>query len=146
MRVRTVVLGMALLAASSASASDTAATEQEIRRVEADICRAFETGDAAALRRSLDPTFTLVDSHGVVTDYAQNLAEVEKRDPAYTVFRNRDQHVRVYGHSAVVVGITRVEGRSGDTAFASDFRYTDTYVKRAGGWTLVASHASRIAN
>ncbi|HEV8692897.1 MAG TPA: nuclear transport factor 2 family protein [Lysobacter sp.] len=136
---------IALFATSSVPAHDAAADEREIRRVEAEVCRAFETGDAAALRRGLDTTFTLVDSHGTVTDLMQNVAEVEKRDPVYDVFRNHDQTVRLYGDSAIVTGITTVKGHSGDATFAADFRFTDTWVRRDDGWKLAASHASRIA-
>jgi ketosteroid isomerase-like protein len=119
--------------------------ESEIRRVEAALCLAFQDGDADTLRRDLDPTFTLVDSRGNVTDFAQNIAEVEKRDPLYSEFRNHDQVVRVYGDSAIVTGITSVKGTSGGEAFAADFRFTDTWVHRKDGWKLAASHASRIA-
>ncbi|WP_197427044.1 nuclear transport factor 2 family protein [Noviluteimonas gilva] len=133
----------ALVIASAAMADDKSA-EKDILRVEAELLHAWETGDAATVRRDLDPSFTLVDSKGAITDYAANVAEVEKRDPAYTVFRNRDQAVRVYGDSAVVIGITRVEGTSGGANFTAEFRFTDTWVKRDGQWKLAASHASRL--
>ena len=140
---KSVFLAMAI-ASSAVQASDDAAAKHEILRVEAELLHAWETGDAATVKRDLDPAFTLVDSRGTVTDYAANVAEVEKRDPAYTVFRNRDQAVRVYGDSAVVVGITRVEGSSGGAQFTAEFRFTDTWVKRDGQWKLAASHATRL--
>ena len=135
----------AMVVASGALAADDKSAEKDILRVETELLHAWETGDAATVRRDLDPSFTLVDSKGNITDYAANVAEVEKRDPAYTVFRNRDQAVRVYGDSAVVIGITRVEGSSGGANFTAEFRLTDTWVKREGHWKLVASHASRLA-
>lgn len=136
----TLLFAMAL----ASTQADDAATKQEILRVEAELLHAWETGDAATLRRDLDPTFTLVDSKGNITDFAANVGEVEKRDPAYTVFRNRDQAVRVYGDSAIVIGITRVEGSSGGAEFKAEFRFTDTWVKRDGRWVLAASHATRL--
>ena len=135
----------AMVVASGALAADDKSAEKDILRVETELLHAWETGDAATVRRDLDPSFTLVDSKGNITDYAANVAEVEKRDPAYTVFRNRDQAVRVYGDSAVVIGITRVEGSSGGANFTAEFRFTDTWVKREGHWKLAASHASRLA-
>ena len=134
----------AMVAAGGAMAGDDKAAEKDILRVEAELLHAWETGDAATVRRDLDPSFTLVDSKGTVTDYAANVAEVEKRDPVYTVFRNRDQAVRVYGDSAIVIGITRVEGSSGGSSFTAEFRFTDTWVKRDGKWKLAASHATRL--
>lgn len=142
---KSVCLAVAIVS-GAAVASDDVAAQQEILRVEAELLHAWETGDATTVRRDLDPSFTLVDSRGNITDYAANVAEVEKRDPAYTVFRNRDQAVRVYGDSAVVIGITRVEGASGGAQFQAEFRFTDTWVKRDGRWKLAASHATRLAD
>lgn len=127
-----------------AAAADDASDTREILRVEAELCRAFEKGDAATLRKALDPGFTLVSSTGVVTGFAENVAEVEQREPAYEVFRNHDQAVRLYGDAAVVTGITTVKGRAGGEPFAADFRFTDTWLRRGDSWVLAASHASRL--
>jgi ketosteroid isomerase-like protein len=128
----------------SAWPRDLAGDEQEIRRVEAELCKAFEDGDAPTLRKDLDPTFTLTNSRGEVSDFAQNLDEVGKREPRYEVFRNHDQNVRLYGDAAIVTGITNVKGRSKGEPFTADFQFTDTYVRRKGRWLLAASHASRL--
>ncbi|HEX7768891.1 MAG TPA: nuclear transport factor 2 family protein [Dokdonella sp.] len=128
----------------AAQARDTAQDEREILRVEAALCRAFETGDVATLRNGLDARFTLVDSSGKVTDLAQNLAEVESGDPAYDRFHNHGQSIRLYGDAAIVTGITSIEGRSGGQAFAADFRFTDTWVRVDGQWKMAASHATRL--
>jgi len=130
--------------ASSVHARDAAQDEREIRRVEAQLCHAFEIGDAGTLRKDLDVTFTLTNSHGEVSDFAQNLAEVASREPRYEIFRNHDQQVRVYRDAAIVTGITTVKGTSKGDAFAADFQFTDTYVRRDGHWLLAASHASRL--
>jgi len=131
--------------ASSVHARDAAQDEREIRRVEAQLCHAFEIGDAGTLRKDLDVTFTLTNSHGEVSDFAQNLAEVASREPRYEIFRNHDQQVRVYRDAAIVTGITTVKGTSKGDAFAADFQFTDTYVRRDGRWLLAASHASRLS-
>jgi len=131
--------------ASSVHARDAAQDEREIRRVEAQLCHAFEIGDAGTLRKDLDVTFTLTNSHGEVSDFAQNLAEVASREPRYEIFRNHDQQVRVYRDAAIVTGITSVKGTSKGDAFAADFQFTDTYVRRDGHWLLAASHASRLS-
>jgi hypothetical protein len=121
------------------------ADERALLRVEARLCAAWASGDAAGLQRDLDATFTLTDSRGAVTDFARNVDEVARRDPRYDEFRNLDQRVRIYGDAAVITGITRVKVAAGPVsdAFAADFQYTDTWIRRAGHWTLVASHASR---
>jgi ketosteroid isomerase-like protein len=117
---------------------------RELLQAEADICQAFESGSADVLRRALTADFTLVDSHGKVSNLEQNLAEVAAREPFYEAFRNHDQQVRLYGDTALIVGITSVRGRAGGEPFTADFRYTDTWIRRDGKWLLAASHASRL--
>jgi ketosteroid isomerase-like protein len=130
---------------ATARAGAVAHADREILRAEAAICSAFERGDAAYLRGALDPRFTLVDSRGMVTNLEQNVDEVEAREPRYEEFRNHGQSIRIYGDTAIVIGITSVKGTAGGEAFAADFRFTDTWLYRDGRWLLAASHASRLS-
>ncbi|MBE4751686.1 nuclear transport factor 2 family protein [Corallococcus sp. ZKHCc1 1396] len=141
----TVTTVLAIALGATAEARDPAQDERDLLKVEAALCRAFETGDADTLRKSLDKHFTLTDSKGTVTNLDQNLAEVVKRDPVYEVFKNHHQKVRLYGDAAVVTGITTLKGRSGKTQFEGDFQFTDTWVHREGQWKLAASHVTRLS-
>ena len=143
-RLPAALLVLTALGASPAVARAPATDEKEILRVEAVLCQAFESGDASTLRKFMDDTFTLTTSRGEVTDYAQNVSEVMKREPRYEVFRNHDQKVRLYGDAAIVHGITTIKGSADGQAFAGDFQYTDTWVRRGGTWKIAASHASRL--
>ncbi|WP_434299172.1 nuclear transport factor 2 family protein [Corallococcus exiguus] len=145
MKLQTTLTTVLALATGAAEARDPAQDERELLKVEAALCRAFETADVATLRKSLDARFTLTDSKGTVTDLEQNLAEVAKKDPVYEVFRNHHQKIRLYGDAAVVTGITTLKGHSGKTQFEGDFQFTDTWVYREGQWKLAASHATRLA-
>ncbi|NOK18255.1 nuclear transport factor 2 family protein [Corallococcus carmarthensis] len=145
MKLQTTLTAVLALATGVAEARDPAQDERELLKVEAALCRAFETADVATLRKSLDARFTLTDSRGTVTDLEQNLAEVAKKDPVYEVFRNHHQKIRLYGDAAVVTGITTLKGHSGKTQFEGDFQFTDTWVYRDGQWKLAASHATRLA-
>lgn len=140
-RIAAALACLAFATAAHAAGGDRAT----ILRDEALLCAAWESGDGATLRRYMDRTFTLTSSRGEVTDFAQNVAEVVAREPRYDVFRNRGQEVRVYGNAAVVLGITSVKGTSAGEAFAAEFRYTDTWIRRGGRWKIVSSHASRLS-
>ena len=143
---RPAIASLVLLASAVgvSHARDAAQDERDIRRVEAEVCQAFENGDAETLRKDLDRGFTLTSSTGVVTDFEQNVAEVARRDPAYETFRNHDQKVRLCGNAAIITGITSIKGRSEGKAFEGDFQFTDTWVYGDGRWKLAASHASRL--
>lgn len=145
MKLQTTLTTVLALATGAAEARDPAQDERELLKVEAALCRAFETADVATLRKSLDARFTLTDSKGTVTDLEQNLVEVAKKDPVYEVFRNHHQKIRLYGDAAVVTGITTLKGHSGKTQFEGDFQFTDTWVYRDGQWKLAASHATRLS-
>jgi ketosteroid isomerase-like protein len=138
------LLALSMGIATSAGAVQSNQVTQQLLRAEAAACQAFEAGDADAVRHALTADFTLVDSHGNVTNLKQNLAEVAAREPFYDEFRNHDQQVRLYGDAALIVGITSIRGRADGKAFAADFRYTDTWIRRGGKWLLAASHASRL--
>jgi ketosteroid isomerase-like protein len=141
---RNGLLALLMVIATTAAAVEPGQVMRDLLQVEAEACHAFEVGNAEALRRTLTADFTLVDSHGKVTDLEQNLAEVAAGEPFYEEFHNHDQQVRLYGDTALVVGITSVRGRAGGEPFAADFRYTDTWIHRKGKWLLAASHASRL--
>ncbi|MEO7323495.1 MAG: nuclear transport factor 2 family protein [Dokdonella sp.] len=140
----TFFLAALVLATDIASARDQAQDERELLRAEAALCHAFEVGAADSVGKGLDARFTLTDSRGNVTDRAQNVAEVAKRDPYYDVFRNSGQKVRLYGDAALVTGVTTIKGHSGSTAIDAEFAYTDTWIRRDGAWIIAASHASRL--
>lgn len=133
----------ALLLSSAPALSSENDDIAQILQVERDISAAFEREDADWLEQHLDPTFTLVNSTGKVTTRADEAADL-RGGTKYDVFRNRDSKVRLYGDAAVVVGITRVEGKSDGKPYALDFKFTDTYIRKPKGWVMVASHASRL--
>lgn len=145
MRLPLVVAVVCLLVAPMSQGAEAKVdARRELLRVEAELCHAIEVGDVAVVKRDLDETFTLTSSRGNVTDYASNVAEVAKRDPAYEMFRNHDQKVRLYGDAAIITGVTSIKGHSGKDAVDGDFQYTDTWVRRDGHWKIAASHASRL--
>lgn len=135
-----VLSALAAPAASADEAQDVAA----ILQAEREICAAFEREDADWLEAQLGPGFTLTSSAGKVTTTADEVADL-RNGTRYDVFRNRDTRVRLYGDAAVTTGITRVGGKSDGQAYAVEFQFTDTWIRKPQGWVMVASHASRLA-
>lgn len=142
MKAASVIFAFAAFA-SAALAASPADDERDIRHVEAALCDALRTGDTAAIAKLEDETYTLTNSKSEVTTRADDIADA-KKGVRYDEFRNHDQTVRLYGDAAIVLGITSVKGTSGGKPFAADFRFTDTYIRRADGWKIAASHATRI--
>ena len=126
--------------ASAAPADDT----REIERVERELLDAFRTGDAATIEKLEDETYTLVSTRGEVTTRADDIADAKKGEIRYTEFRNHHTTMRLYGDAAIRLGITSLKGTASGKPFALDVRFTDTYVRRADGWKIAASQATRI--
>jgi hypothetical protein len=142
--IRPILFLIALaLPAGATLARDAASDEKEIRTVEAVLCRAFESGDAATLRKHMDRTFTQTSSRGEVTDFEQNVAEVARREPRYEVFRNHDQKVRLYGDTATSWH-HHGQGHCRRQAVPSDFVHGHVDPPRRA-LKIAASHASRLA-
>jgi hypothetical protein len=73
------LLAMLLGIVSTAGAVEPGQSTREVLQAEADVCCAFEVGNADALRHARTAGFTLVDSRGNVTNLEQNLAGVAAR-------------------------------------------------------------------
>jgi len=58
---------------------------------------------------------------------------------------NDDFRVRVYGDAAVVTLRIAEKSKSKGKDISGQVRVTDTFIKLAGRWQVVAEHASRIA-
>jgi ketosteroid isomerase-like protein len=141
--MRTLVL-LGLIALSGVPAArPQGAAEKEVEGALHAACAAFERGDVAFLEAFLGDGFTLTNGGGEVTSREQTLDEVRRREPRYEVFRNSRMRVRLYGDTALVLGITTVKGSSAGQSFAAELAFTDTLLKRGGRWVIVASHASR---
>lgn len=138
-----ITIAAAFLAGSTAR-GDLRTDETAIRQVIRDTCKAYQDGDARRMAELLTEDFTLTDSSGAVTTRADDIANAKSGAVRYEVFENYDMTVRLYGDSAVVIGKTRVKGTAGESAFAAEFQFTDTLVRRGGQWLFAASHASRL--
>jgi ketosteroid isomerase-like protein len=104
---------------------------------------AIKNRDREALDHLLADDFIFTDDEGNVYDKAQYMSAVTEliRVTSYTVDQTT---VHEYGDIGVVAGrwtgTQTIEGNDASGAF----RFTDTFVRRPGGWQGVASHDTRI--
>ena len=142
MKTQTLVVLLAVAACQFCLAQTSA--QQEVLQFERDACKAFLDADVAALERVLTPDFTLTLSNGDVETRADQINELRSGKVHYDLFENYDMLVRLYGNdTAVVLGKTRVKGTADGKPFDRIVQFTDTLIKRNGGWQLAAGHVSR---
>ena len=95
--------------------------------------------DAAALDRLLADEFEFVG--GVKKAAYLNSIKTQAAD-AVTSAVSTDLQVLVYDNTAVVTGLDTISGVNKGQPYTSKWLYTDVWVKRAGRWQCVRTHAS----
>lgn len=137
-------LAAALPLVFAAHALAASADESALIDLENALSAAFRKGDADFIAKTLDETYTLTNVRAKVSHRADDLDEVRKRDPKYDTFDTHDMTARVFGDTGVVIGVVSLKGTSAGRAFDVDMRFTDTFVRRAGTWRMVAAQVTRI--
>ena len=121
------------------SAED-AVTAVEQRRIDALIA-----SDINVLDEIIDEHCTHIESNGTSRTKAAFLADVAKREFSFDLFEIEENHIRIFGDTAVVAGtyrnIVRVRGNPNPVKHA---RHLRVYVNRGGSWKLVAHQATEI--
>jgi ketosteroid isomerase-like protein len=117
--------------------------ENAVLQAERDLATAYLNNEDGAIARYVMEDYTLTNSTGKITTRANDLDEARKKDPKYDVFENNDMTVRIHGDTAVVTGRRHMKGTAGGKPFDSKFQFTDTFVKDAGRWRLLAGHVSK---
>lgn len=130
----------------SAPAATSPEDEKAVLQLEQAWCEAFRTNDAEAIARIEDEGYTLTNSRAELSTRTDDIVEAKEHAIEYSKFYNHEQSVRLYGDTAIVTGITSLEGVSGDKPFKLDVRFTDILVRRNGEWKAVAGHVTRIDN
>jgi len=140
----TIIVLLAVLP-STLAAQDTAAAEEEVQRVTRQYLDARVANDTATLGRILADDFTSINSSGAIGDRSAalraptNVTPTGERILAFDVDSLR---ARVYGSTAVVIGVRRL--RRADGSVSAGLRFTFVFVQRGGDWRLVASHTTDI--
>ncbi len=122
------------------SAEDAVAAVEQ-RRIDALIA-----SDIHALDEIIDEHCTHIESNGTSRTKAAFLADVAKQEFSFDLFEIEENHIRIFGDTAVVAGtyrnIVRVRGNPNPVKHA---RHLRVYVNRGGNWKLVAHQATEIA-
>ena len=119
--------------------------EQELMKLEQDWTNANVKADVAFLDRILADDWTAADQDGTVYNKTQFLTSMKSGEDVISSLVTDDMKVRVYGDTAVVTGRNTGKETLKGKDISGQYRWTDTWVKKAGRWQCVASHWSKIA-
>lgn len=107
--------------------------------------RAAQTQDVKALGSLMADSLIYIDYDGTLMNKNDflNFVKADTLQPAQVV--TEEVSAKVYGDSAVVVGIYREKGISKGKPYQRRGRFIDTWVKQNGAWLCVASQATLIS-
>jgi ketosteroid isomerase-like protein len=112
--------------------------EREVRAVQDQLITAYIQRDVAALERILAPEYTFVESHGRSLSRADLIDGFRSGDRVLVSYTIDDDHVRVYGATAVMTYHYRSSERYRGEDQSGEFRFLRVFVKREGRWQMVA--------
>jgi hypothetical protein len=135
-----LVFGVAILAQTQ-----TASVEQELIKLENAWNEALIKHDWAFIDKILADDYITTNSDGVVSTKAQEMATLKSGDIVVTSAVADDFRVRVYGDAAVVTFRYTDKSQTKGKDTSAQERITDTLIKLAGRWQVVAEQVTRIA-
>ena len=106
---------------------------------------AMIAADVRALDVLLGDDLTYTHSTGRVDGKEQFLESLKTGQLKYKSIDRQDVRVKVYGDTAVVTGEAHMKVEAGGNALDLPVRFTDVYVKAAGGWQMVAWQSTKLA-
>ena len=134
-----LVFGVAVLAKTQ-----TGSVEQELIKLENDWNNAWVKADVKFLDQTLAADYILTDSNGILTPKAELLARLKSGEMIFTSAMSENLKVSVYGDAAVVRGLNTEKSQNKGKDTSGKYQWTDTWIKIAGRWQCVATHASMV--
>ncbi len=123
------------LAASASDSSAIIAQDQQLNRL-------ISAGDAKAAAPIYLDEFVLTTSRGTSKTKQDVVAEIGSAGLHFEVNETSGVVIHQHGDTAVLTGTLHQRGVYHDKAFDSTLHVTDTWVRTAHGWRLLAGHAS----
>jgi ketosteroid isomerase-like protein len=139
-----IVLIGAVIAVFGATAGIAAMADDQkiVADLDTQYQRAVKNNDAVTMERILANDFVLITGRGTTMSKADLLKEARARSITYEQQDELEQHVRVWGDTAVVTALLWVKGAETGKAFDHKLWFSDTYVRTPGGWKYVLGQAS----
>jgi uncharacterized protein (TIGR02246 family) len=119
--------------------------EQELTQLTDQYIAALKSKDTATLQRIWSDDLTFITLRGDVQTKAQRLADIQSGANRFDSLETTDRTVRVYGDTAVMTSLTTLKGQYGGQEASGQFRVTNVFVRRDGGWQIVSLQMTPIA-
>jgi len=106
--------------------------------------QATQAQDRKALDLLLDDELVEIGSDGILMNKSQYITALSTPKIRFDHITSDSIQVRLYGKSAVVVGVYHESGIKNGKTYVRRERFIDTWINRSGAWTCVASQSTLI--
>ena len=139
-----IVLIAAVIAVFGATAGMAAMADDQkiVADLDTQYQRAVKNNDAVTMERILANDFVLITGRGTTMSKADLLKEARARSITYEQQDELEQHVRVWGDTAVVTALLWLKGTRAGKPFDYKLWFSDTYVRTPAGWKYALGQAS----
>ena len=116
---------------------------EELLKLEEAFAEAIIKNDLEGIGRLVTDDWIIIDPNGEIVDRERFFEVIKSGALTHDMMESEDFRIRVYGDSAVVIGVTRTKGKFMGQEFSTQERGTDVFVKRDGRWQCVLTHLTR---
>jgi len=142
-----ILVGTLAFHASAQSTAD-GGTKAKIIALEQLWYQSFQSHDTRAIDFILDNTVLLVNSDGSMQTKAGFLAAMKtqfsKPLTSQTVTVPESMEVRVFGTTALAIGVYRVQGIAHGRTYSRRERFMDTWKYKSGTWVIIGTEATPV--
>ena len=124
--------------AQAKAPADAAGVLSALRALEDQWAAGVVKRDRALFEKLLAPGFVYTEDARMMSRAAL-ITDISTGTDTVLMARNDEMQVHEFGETAVVTGWLTLAGRGPGGAFRRRLRFTDTWVRRAGSWQIVAA-------
>ena len=145
MKTRLFLVAALFCLSSVARAADPApAVEEQLKKIEQDWANAYVKRDTAFVEKITSGDFEFIGPDGNMVGKAEYVKSMNG-DTVFTGFKVDELKIRVYGDTAVVLGLATISARTKGEDESGRYSFTDVFVKEQGEWKAVSGHVTPVA-
>ncbi len=137
------VLSLVVLVSAGVRAAEGNA---EFTALEEKMSDALIKGDVAAFAKTVVDDWKIVLGDGKTLTLAQVKEALSSGTLKIRSVKLSELEVRIYGDTAVVIGLNQTDGSWDGEDFNTRDRFTDVFIKKDGVWKCVTSHSSTMSD
>ncbi len=131
------------VSAQDVSAQDKeAAARAQVLALEKAWNQAYKAADIKALDGILDNSLVLVEDDGSLKTKSEFLSSIKKANVNEEQVAPESLTVRVFGNTAIAIGVIAVKETKGGKTVVHRERFIDTWINKNGSWICIATDAT----